>query len=175
VKPWVFRRGHRKEGRPKALALKAFSTFDFLGLVFLGYRLSTLVKERHELSFVKPWVVPPWPKGKGPAKSPVSKSIFNLCLSGTCVFLGYRLSTLVEERHELSFVKPWLFRRGPREKGQPKALALRAFSTFVFFGLVFFGISYINAGKRKTRVFLCEAMGYSAVAQGKRASQKHWL
>ena len=67
MRPWVFRRGPGEEGRPKALALKAFSTFVFLGLVFLGYRLSTLVKERHELSFVKPWVIPPWPKGKGPA------------------------------------------------------------------------------------------------------------
>jgi hypothetical protein len=86
VKPWVFCRGPRESGRPKALALKAFSTFVFLGLVFLGYRLSTLVKERHELSFVKPSVIPPWPKGKG----------------------------------------------------LPKALALRAFSTFVSLGLVFF-------------------------------------
>ena len=32
--------------------------------------------------------IPTWPKGKGPAKGPGSKSIFNLCLSGTCVFGG---------------------------------------------------------------------------------------
>jgi hypothetical protein len=138
VKPWVFRRGPGEEGRPKALALKAFSTFVFLGLVFLGYRLSTLVKERHELSFVKPWVIPPWPKGKGPAKSPGSKSIFNLCLYGTCVFLGYRLSTLVEERHELSFVKPWPQGRGPAKRPGSKSISNFCLSgTCVFWDIVY--------------------------------------
>jgi hypothetical protein len=130
VKPWVFRRGPREEGRPKALALKAFSAFVFLGLVFLGYRLSTLVKERHELSFVKPWVIPPWPKGK--------EHFQPLSLWDLIFFLGYRLSTLVEERHELSFVKPWPKGRGPAKSPGSKSISNFCLSgTCVFWDIVY--------------------------------------
>jgi hypothetical protein len=50
---------------------------------------------------------------------------------------------------------------------RPKALAPKAFSTFVFLGLVFFGVPSINAGKRKTLLELCEAVGIPQWPQGR--------
>jgi hypothetical protein len=153
----LFRRGPREEGQPKALALSSFSTSAFLGLVFFG--ISPIIAGNR-----KTWVelceaVAP---GKRAGQKPWLQKHFHLFSFWDLCFLGYRLSTLVKERHKLSFVKLWVFRSGPREEERPKALALRAFSCVIFLGLVFFGISSINAGKRNTLVSALAPRAFSS-------------
>ena len=134
IQPWPQGRGPAKSPGSKSI----FNCFHSGSCVFWDTVYQRWLKERHVLSLLKPWGIHPWPQGQRPARSPSSKSIFNLCLSGTCVFWGSRLSTLVKERHELSFVKPWPQGRGPAKSPGSKSIFNFCLSgTCVFWDIVY--------------------------------------